>query len=75
MAKQTKAEVERAFRADLKVLLTKYQAEVEVEPEYDWDALEITIPAIYNDQHKCEREYTVVRFNRYFTYENVDERY
>ena len=64
---QTKEQVTQAFMSDLQALLDKYGAEMEAKDfwlgyaECGEDVrIEVTVPAIYNDDHSCVRELTYI---------------
>lgn len=64
---QTKSDVEAAFRAELLALLTKYDAELEAKDYWQGYAecgedvrMTVTIPAIYDENHDTQREWTEI---------------
>lgn len=63
MTKQTKQDVERAFKADLRALLKKWGAELEVV--WDVPEVEVCIPAVFNDAHEVVRESAIFTLGRY----------
>lgn len=77
---QTKDEVTRAFKADLQALLDKYGAELEAKdcwqgyPECGEDVrMAVTIPAIYDADGNCLREWTEIDLGDYW-FPNISER-
>ena len=65
--KQTYARVTEAFMKDFDGLLKKYGAEIEAKDYYQGYSecgedvrMTVTIPAVYNDNHECIREFTEV---------------
>ena len=62
---QTKEQVTHAFKAELQALLDKYGAELEAKDFWQGYAecgedvrMEVTVPAIYDADHNCVREWT-----------------
>ena len=71
---QTKEQVEQAFRADLQVLLDKYGAELEAKDFWQGYAecgqdlrLTATVPAIYDADHACVREWAEIDLGTYIS--------
>jgi len=62
---QKKEQVAQAFKAELQALLDKYGAELEAKDFWQGYAecgedvrMEVTVPAIYDADHNCVREWT-----------------
>ncbi len=57
----TREELEESFKTDLRALLAKYNAEMDVDETCSgWgsivNGIQIYIPSIYNDNHDCISE-------------------
>jgi len=68
---QTKEQVAQAFKAELQALLDKYGAELEAKDHYqgypEWGEdvrMTVNVPAIYDADHNCLREYTEIDLGR-----------
>lgn len=64
---KTKEHVEKEFRAELQALLDKYSAVIEAEDHFSGYSecgqdirITVSIPAIYDENHNCISEYTIV---------------
>ena len=68
---QTAQQVEQAFKAELQALLDKYVAELEAADHWQGYAecgkdvrMEVTIPAIYDVDGDCLREFTCINLGK-----------
>ena len=64
---ETKEQVAEAFKAELQALLDKYNAELEAKDHWQGYSecredvhMTVDIPAIYDSEYNCLREFTVV---------------
>lgn len=71
---QTKEQVTAAFKAELQALLDKYGAELEAKDFWQGYAecgedvrMEVTVPAIYDADHNCVREWTGIDLGSYLS--------
>jgi hypothetical protein len=70
-------EITNAFKKDLKALLSKYNATLDVETAPgSWrnssiETLTLTIPAEYDSNNDCTAEFVNVDLGRYFTQDEV----
>ncbi len=69
---ETKEQVAAAFRADLQALLDKYNAELEAKDHWQGYSecgedvrMTVDIPAIYDSEYNCLREYTEIDLGAY----------
>lgn len=69
---QTKEQIEQAFRAELQALLDKYGAELEAKDHFQGYAecgedvrMTVDVPALYDHNHNCVREYTEIDLGRW----------
>lgn len=72
---QTEEQVTQMFKAELQTLLDKYEAEIEARDFWQGFAecgedvrMEVYIPAIYDENHNCVREGTVINLGSYIQY-------
>jgi len=56
---KTKDDVEKEFMEKFNALLKEYKAEIAIEDKHGCYHIEFMIPAVYNDNHDCESEFTV----------------
>ena len=67
----TSKQVAQQFKTELKALLAKYNAELESDDHWRGYAecgsdvrMTVFVPAIYDDEHDCLREYTEIDLGR-----------
>lgn len=78
MTTMTKEQVEKEFRAELNALLKKYNAEMEAGDHWlDYAEcgsdirIDVTIPAIYDENHNCIREWTDFDLGNYVSVKEI----
>lgn len=69
---QTKQQVAQAFKTELQALLDRYGADLEAEDQWQGYAecgedvrMTVNVPAIYDADHNCVREYTEIDLGRW----------